>query len=96
MIAGMEPASADMCFYMMTVITIVKPIIWVPAFIPPYGLRAAGDVKFSMILSTCFYVDLPCESVYLSCRVAGIWTDRGVDRHVYRLDDPWNYLYNTI
>lgn len=53
MIAGMEPASADMCFYMMTVITIVKPIIWVPAFIPPYGLRAAGDVKFSMILSTC-------------------------------------------
>ena len=53
MLAGMEPASADMCFFMMTVITIVKPIIWVPAFIPPYGLRAAGDVKFSMILSTC-------------------------------------------
>ena len=44
MIAGMEPASADMCIYMMTVITIVKPIVWVPAFIPPYGLRAAGDV----------------------------------------------------
>ena len=71
MIAGMEPASADMCFYMMTVITIVKPIVWVPAFIPPYGLRAAGDVKFSMILSTCsmwiFRVSL---CIYL-CRVQG-------------------------
>ena len=71
MIAGMEPASADMCFYMMTVITIVKPIVWVPAFIPPYGLRAAGDVKFSMILSTCsmwiFRVSL---CIYL-CRAQG-------------------------
>ena len=90
MIAGMEPASADMCFYMMTVITIVKPIIWVPAFIPPYGLRAAGDVKFSMILSTCsmwiFRVSL---CIYL-CRVQGFgpiavwigmftdWTVRGI------------------
>lgn len=75
MIAGMEPASADMCFYMMTVITIVKPIVWVPAFIPPYGLRAAGDVKFSMILVHLFHVDLPSEPVHLSLPGTGIWTD---------------------
>lgn len=71
MIAGMEPESADMCFFMMTVITIVKPLVWVLAFIPAYGLRAAGDVKFSMILSTCsmwiFRVSL---CIYL-CRVHG-------------------------
>lgn len=53
MLGGMEKASADLCFNMVTFITIVKPICWVLAFIPPYGLRAAGDVKFSMITSCC-------------------------------------------
>jgi len=37
---------------MMTFVTIVKPLVWVQAFIPPYGMRAAGDVKFSMITSS--------------------------------------------
>lgn len=90
MIAGMEPESADMCFFMMSVITVVKPLVWVLAFIPAYGLRAAGDVKFSMIVSTCtmwiFRVSL---CIYL-CRVHGFgpiavwigmftdWTVRGI------------------
>ena len=50
-LGGMEPAGAKMCFHMMIWITIVKPIVWTLAFIPAYGLRAAGDVKFSMITS---------------------------------------------
>ena len=50
-LGGMEPASAKMCFYMVIWITIVKPIVWTLAFVPAYGLRAAGDVKFSMITS---------------------------------------------
>ncbi|MFR3345620.1 MAG: hypothetical protein ACLTS6_17555 [Anaerobutyricum sp.] len=33
----------------------MKPIVWIMAFIPAYGLRAAGDVKFSMAVCT-FYV----------------------------------------
>ncbi len=52
-IAGMEPASAKLCFSMITFITITKPLSWVLSFIPPYGMRAAGDVKFSMITSCC-------------------------------------------
>ena len=48
---GMEPVSAKMCIFMVTWITIVKPLVWVMAFIPAYGLRAAGDVKFSMTVS---------------------------------------------
>lgn len=48
---GMEPESAKMCIFMVTCITIVKPLIWAPAFIPAYGLRAAGDVKYTMITS---------------------------------------------
>ena len=48
---GMEPESAKLCIYMVTWISIVKPLIWIMAFIPAYGLRAAGDVKFSMTVS---------------------------------------------
>jgi len=51
-IAGMEAVSARMCIEMAGAITIVKPLVWVLAFVPGYGLRAAGDVKFSMIVSS--------------------------------------------
>lgn len=53
MLAGLEPDSAALCIRMVIVITIVKPIFWTFSFIPAYGMRAAGDVKFSMIVSTC-------------------------------------------
>ncbi len=52
MIAGMEPAAAELCVYMVGWITIVKPIFWSISFVPAYGYRAAGDVAFSMIVST--------------------------------------------
>lgn len=51
-LAGMETQAAKMCFEMMVAITIVKPIVWVGSFVISYGLRAAGDVRFSMIVST--------------------------------------------
>lgn len=89
-IAGMEPASADMCFFMMSWITLVKPIVWTMAFIPAYGLRAAGDVRFSMIVSTCsMWICRVALCIYL-CRVQGFgpiavwigmftdWTVRGI------------------
>ena len=52
MIGGMEAKSAEMCLDMMFWITIVKPIVWMFAFIPAYGMRAAGDVNYP------FYVGL--------------------------------------
>lgn len=48
-LGGMEPESASMCFRMMGWITLVKPVVWMFSFIPAYGMRAAGDVKFAMI-----------------------------------------------
>lgn len=51
-LAGMEQASADLCFECVVAITIAKPLFWAFSFIPAYGMRAAGDVKFSMITST--------------------------------------------
>lgn len=60
-LGGMEQESADLCVYMVGWITIVKPISWTLSFIPAYGMRAAGDVKFSMIVS--------CITMWL-CRVS--------------------------
>lgn len=51
-LAGMDPEAADICFNMLIYVSIVKPIVWIPAFIPAYGMRSAGDVKFSMIASS--------------------------------------------
>lgn len=51
-LAGMEAESAAMCFEMVVAITIAKPLFWAFSFIPAYGMRAAGDVRFSMITST--------------------------------------------
>lgn len=60
-ISGMEPEAAKLCFELVTAMTIVKPLVWVGAFGLPYGLRAAGDIKFSMIVSV---------STMWCCRVA--------------------------
>lgn len=89
-LGGMEAESARMCIYMMTWITVIKPIVWVPSFIPAYGMRAAGDVKFSMILSCIsMWVCRVSLCVFL-CRVMGFgpmgvwigmftdWTVRGI------------------
>lgn len=61
MLGGMERESAELCIYMVSWITIVKPVSWTLSFIPAYGMRAAGDVKFSMIVS--------CVTMWL-CRVS--------------------------
>lgn len=51
-IGAMEPESAALCIRMVGWITIFKPLFWVLSFIPAYGMRAAGDVRFSMLVST--------------------------------------------
>lgn len=53
LLAGMEPESMQICYEMTLAITIVKPLVWTLSFVPAYGFRAAGDVRFSMIMSTC-------------------------------------------
>lgn len=89
-LGGMESTSAEMCIHMMTWVTIVKPVVWTMAFVPGYGLRAAGDVKFSMITSCCtMWACRFCLCVFL-IRVLGFgpmgvwigmfadWTVRGI------------------
>lgn len=51
-LAGMETQAADLAVRLTYIICLVKPIAWSFAFIPAYGMRAAGDVRFSMLLSS--------------------------------------------
>ncbi len=72
MLAGMDKESAALCIYMLGWITIVKPLLWAPSFITAYSLRAAGDVKFSMIVATLtMWLCRVSLSTYL-IRVVGI------------------------
>lgn len=71
-LGGMEAKSAKMCFDMMFTITIVKPLVWALSFLPAYGMRAAGDVKFSMTV-TCFSMwFFRVVLAVLLCRFTGI------------------------
>ena len=95
-LGGMEKESADMCFHMMMWITIVKPLVWIMAFIPGYGLRAAGDVKFSMIVSCCtMWACRFCLCVFL-IRVMGfgpmgVWIGMFADWTVRSIIFTWRF-----
>ena len=95
-LGGMEKESADMCFHMMMWITIVKPLVWIMAFIPGYGLRAAGDVKFSMITSCCtMWVCRFCLCVFLIRKLGfgpmGVWIGMFADWTVRSIIFTWRF-----
>ena len=51
-LAGMEAEAAALTCSLMLIISIVKPFLWPMAFTPVNGMKAAGDVRFAMIVST--------------------------------------------
>lgn len=69
-IGGMEAESAALCMYMVGAITLVKPISWTLSFVPAYGMRAAGDVRFSMLVSMC---TMWCCRVALCILLVRVW-----------------------
>ena len=95
-LGGMEKESADMCFHMVMWITIVKPIAWIMAFIPGYGLRAAGDVKFSMLTSCCtMWTCRFCLCVFLIRRLGfgpmGVWIGMFADWTLRSIIFTWRF-----
>ena len=95
-LGGMEKESADMCFHMVMWITIMKPLVWTMAFVPGYGLRAAGEVKFSMITSCCtMWACRFCLCVFL-IRVMGfgpmgVWIGMFADWTVRSIIFTWRF-----
>ena len=51
-LAKMESKSAKLAIWLTRIVFPYKMIFWTPSFLPGYGLRAAGDVKFNMITFT--------------------------------------------
>lgn len=77
-LGGMEAQSARMCLEMTAWITVVKPVVWLFAFVPAYGMRAAGDVRFSMITSCLsMWIFRYCLCVFLIRKMGfgpmGVW-----------------------
>lgn len=95
-IAGMEPESGRMCFSMMAWITLVKPLAWVPSFLPAYGMRAAGDVRFSMITSCitmwlCRYLLCVCFIRFGGMGPMAVWIGMFTDWTVRGIVFLWRF-----
>lgn len=97
LLGGMEAESGRMCMEMMIAITIVKPLVWVLSFIPGYGMRAAGDVRFSMLTSSAtMWLCRVALCIYL-VRVWGfgpmaVWIGMFADWTVRGILFSWRFL----
>lgn len=96
-LGGMEKESADMCFYMVGWITLVKPFFWTLAFIPAYGLRAAGDVKFSMATSCVTMWVFRVSLCIFLCRQFGfgpmaVWIGMFTDWTIRSIIFSWRFF----
>ena len=77
-LAGFDEETAALTISVMLVISIVKPFLWPLAFVPNNGMRAAGDVYFTMITAVIsmwvFRVGLTtvlCR--FMNVGLIGIW-----------------------
>jgi len=51
-LGGMEPSAAELTIRLVHVVSMIKPIPWVFSFMLAYGMRAAGDVRYCMAVSS--------------------------------------------
>lgn len=72
-ISGMEADVALLAIHLSVFVHIIKPFAWSWSFIPAYGMRAAGDVKFSMTLSSITM--WTCRVALTTFLIRGMGTD---------------------
>jgi len=70
-LAGLSPENAAETFRIILIIACVKPFVWALGFTPGYGMRAAGDVNYSMAVSTATMWILRVALCWYLCRYAG-------------------------
>ncbi|MDD3206774.1 MAG: MATE family efflux transporter [Lachnospiraceae bacterium] len=51
-LSAMNAEGRSLCIRLMLLITVVKPFIWKWSFVPPYAMRAAGDARYCLIVSS--------------------------------------------
>lgn len=94
---GMEAESAGLCIYMTGWITVVKPLVWTLSFVPAYGMRAAGDVRFSMVTSTITMWLFRVTLCVILCRFFGfgpmaVWIGMFTDWTVRAIVFTWRFF----
>ena len=77
-LAGLSEEATEMTFNIMLMISIIKPAVWPFAFVPPNGMRAAGDGTFSMVTASLSMWIVRVGLVTVLCRyfgfgLTGIW-----------------------
>lgn len=96
-LGGMEPVAAELTCSLVMVIAAVKPILWVPSFLPAYGMRAAGDVRFSMTLSTVTMWSCRVVAAMILARQFGlgplaVWLGMFIDWAVRGIFFTWRFF----
>lgn len=74
----MEATAAEITIFLTIAVHIIKPFVWCGSFIPAYGLRAAGDVRFCMTVSviTMFTVRVALAIIlirFFGAGPEGVW-----------------------
>lgn len=96
-LTGLSAAEKQLTIHVMLVISVVKPFLWPLSFLPINGMRAAGDVKFGMIVSTVSMWVCRVGLTWVLCRVLGvgligIWVGFMVDWTVRSIIYSGRYL----
>ncbi len=52
LISDMDTPVMTLAVNLTLFVHLIKPVVWILSFLPAYGMRAAGDVRFSMIVSS--------------------------------------------
>jgi putative MATE family efflux protein len=71
-VSGLSTEATDLTVRLVLYITIAKVVLWVPAFSLPNGLRAAGDVNFTAIVSALSMWLVRVGLSFVLCRMLGV------------------------
>jgi putative MATE family efflux protein len=71
-LAGMDAPGMETTLRLMAFISVFKVFLWPPAFTPVNGMRAAGDVKYAMLVSGISMWVLRVGLSYVLVRYAGL------------------------
>ena len=96
-LTGLSAEETELTIQVLLFISILKPILWPLSFLPINGLRAAGDVKFGMVVSTVSMWICRVGLTWVLCRelgvgLIGIWIGFLVDWTVRSLIFGGRYL----
>ena len=92
----LDPVAASTAVQILQVFAFCSATIWIPSFVLPNALRAAGDVKFTMMTSTVSMWAFRIGCCYLltdvfHLGVLGVWDAMYLDWTVRMIVFSWRY-----